>query len=88
MSSLVSKLRPHVEDLKVHKQVSKLNRTEQRLNQMTAVILNKKLSKETKDKILRGIVADSQVEKALKQRGIVIGHNPGPEAKIQRHDHR
>lgn len=62
--------------------------TERRLNFMTAIILNKSLSKEEKDKRLRKIVADSQIEKALKQRGITIGRGSGPELKIQPHDHK
>jgi ribosomal protein L19 len=86
--SLATKLRPHVEELKVHKKITDLSPTERRLNQMTAVILNKTMSKATKDKILRKIVSESQVEKALKQRGITVSLHSSPEVRIQRHDHR
>lgn len=70
--SLVLKLKPHVEDLKVHKPVTKLSPTERRLNFMTAIIMRTDLSREQKDKMLKEIVAESQVEKALKERGIQI----------------
>lgn len=70
--SLVQKLKPHIEELKVHKKVTELNSTERRLNQMTAIILNPRWSKEQKDKMLKEIVAESQVEKALKLKGIRI----------------
>jgi hypothetical protein len=86
--SLVSKLRPHVEDLKVHKQVSKLSPTEQRLNQMTAIILNKRMDPKVKDRLLKDIVSESRVEKALKERGITITHGSSPEVRVSPHDHR
>jgi site-specific recombinase len=87
--SLSQQLKPHVEDLKTKgKRVTDMSSTERRLNFMTAVIVNPKLTKETKDKILRKIVAESQIEKALKDRGITIKHGSGPEVKIQRHDHK
>jgi hypothetical protein len=86
--SLVSKLRPHVEDLKVHKQVTKLSPTEQRLNQMTAIILNKRMDPKVKDRLLKDIVSESRVEKALKERGITVSLHSSPEVRIQRHDHR
>jgi hypothetical protein len=70
--SLVAKLKPHLEDLKVHKPVTELNGTERRLNQMTAIILNKNMSKEQKDKLLKTIVDESRVEKALKKKGIKL----------------
>jgi hypothetical protein len=70
--SLVSKLKPHVAALKVHKPITEMNATERRLNFMTAIILNKTLSKEEKDKRLRKIVAESQMEKALKDRGVKL----------------
>lgn len=70
--SLVQKLKPHVEELKVHKPVTKLSSTERRLNFMTAIIMRKDLSREQKDKMLREIVAESQVEKALRDKGIKL----------------
>jgi hypothetical protein len=70
--SLVTKLRPHVEELKVHKKFGEMSATDRRLNFMTAIILNKTLSKEEKDKRLRKIVAEAGVEKALKARGVRI----------------
>jgi hypothetical protein len=70
--SLVQKLRPHVEELKVHKKFGEMSATDRRLNFMTAIILNKTLSKEEKDKRLRKIVAEAGMEKALKQRGISV----------------
>jgi hypothetical protein len=70
--SLVTKLRPHVEELKVHKKFGEMSATDRRLNFMTAIILNKTLSKEEKDKRLRKIVAEAGVEKALRQRGVKV----------------
>jgi len=70
--SLVQKLKPHLEELKVHKKVTDLSPTERRLNQMTAIITNSRWTKEQKDKMLREIVAESQVEKVLKQKGIKV----------------
>ena len=70
--SLVAKLKPHIEELKVHKQVSKLSPTERRLNQMAAIIMNKKMDQSTKDKLLKAIVAESQIEKVLKSKGISL----------------
>ena len=70
--SLVSKLKPHIEDLKVHKQPTMLSPTERRLNQMTALILNKKMDPKIRDRLLKEIVADSQIEKRLKTMGIKI----------------
>lgn len=70
--SLVVKLKPHVEDLKTHKKVGDMTRTEQRLNFMTAIILNKNLSKEEKDKRLRKLVDEAGVEKALRERGVKL----------------
>ena len=70
--SLVTKLKPRVSSLKVHKPINEMNRTEQRLNFMTAIILNKSLSKEEKDKRLRKIVAEAGMEKALKDRGVKL----------------
>jgi len=49
-----------------------MSATDRRLNFMTAIILNKSLSKEEKDKRLRKIVAEAGVEKALKLRGVRI----------------
>lgn len=68
--SLTAKLKPYLAEIKVHKQVSKLTSTERRLNQMTAIILNKKMAQSTKDKLLKDIVAESQVEAALRKRGV------------------
>lgn len=70
--SLVTVLKPQIEKIKVHKQVSQLSPTERRLNQMTAIMLNKKMDAKVKDRLLRELVAESQVEKALKQRGINV----------------
>lgn len=71
--SLVTKLRPQVEKIKVKgKKFGEMSNTDRRLNFMTAIILNKNLSKEEKDKRLRKIVAESQVEKALKEKGVKI----------------
>jgi hypothetical protein len=70
--SLSQKLKPHVADLKVHKPIADMTRTERRLNFMTAIILNKSLSKEEKDKRLKKIVSESQMEKALKDRGVKL----------------
>lgn len=70
--SLVSKLKPHLEELKVHKQVGQLTPTERRLNQITAIILNPRWTSEQKDKMLKEIVAESQVEKLLKTKGIKV----------------
>ena len=86
--SIAAKLKPHVEDLKVHKQVGLLNPTEQRLNQMTAIILNKRMNPKTKDRLLRDIVSESRVQKALEQRGIRVKLGSAPEVKIEPHDHR
>lgn len=70
--SLVQKLRPHVEDLKVHKKFGEMSATDRRLNFMTAIILNNKLSKEEKNKRLRKIVAEAGVEKALRELGVKV----------------
>lgn len=39
---------------------------------MTAIILNKSLSKEEKDKRLRKIMAEAGMEKALRDRGVKV----------------
>jgi hypothetical protein len=70
--SLVTVLKPQLAKIKVHKRVVDLNSTERRLNRMTAIILNPRYDKATKDKLLKEIVAESQVEKALKQRGVKL----------------
>lgn len=70
--SLVEKLKPKVASLKVHKQIGAMTATERRLNFMTAIILNKNLSKEEKDKRLKKIVAEAGMEKALKDRGVKV----------------
>jgi hypothetical protein len=70
--SLVTKLKPHLEELKVHKQPTKQTSTERRLTQMTMIITNPRWTREQKDKMLREIVAESQVEKALKDKGIKV----------------
>lgn len=46
--------------------------TERRLNQITAIILNPKWSREEKDRMLKNIVAESQVEKLLREKGVRI----------------
>jgi hypothetical protein len=70
--SLVQKLKPHLEELKVHKQVTELSPTERRLNQMTMIITNKTMDPKTKDRLLKDLVAESQVEKVLKAKGIKV----------------
>ena len=70
--SLVQKLKPKVSDMKVHKRIGDMNATERRLNFMTAIILNKSLSKEEKDKRLKKIVAEAGMEKALRDRGVKV----------------
>lgn len=70
--SLVAKLKPHIDDLKVHKRIGDMTATERRLNFMTAIILNKNLSKEEKDKRLKKIVSESQMEKVLRDRGVKL----------------
>lgn len=70
--SIVAKLKPHVEDLKVHKRISDMTNTERRLNFMTAIIMNKSLTNAEKDSRLKKIVAESQIEKKLREMGIKI----------------
>ncbi len=70
--SLVSKLKPHIEDLKVHKPPMELSPTERRLNQLTALMLNKKMDAKVRDRLMREIVNDSQIEKKLKSMGIKV----------------
>jgi hypothetical protein len=70
--SLTVQLKRHLPKLKTHKSIREMSPTERRLNFMTAIILNKNLTKEEKDKRLKRLVAESQVEKLLKQRGIKV----------------
>jgi len=86
LSSLEKQLKPHVEKLKVHKPPLKLTGTERRLNQMTAIILNKKMSQEVKDRLLKKLVADSQIEARLEEMNIHVG-NP-IHKHVDRHNHR
>jgi hypothetical protein len=82
--SLATQLRPHVEKLKVHKKVTDLNPTERRLNQMTAIILNKQMRADVKQRLLKQLVAESQIEKKLEGMNIHLHMSP----HVEKHDHK